>query len=82
MLRSEEQKLERLGLKVNACNDMPNGWRYFLENNMSNRYFTARAVRYNKETGYAIEGTGKTLCTRALFGTAFDRIKKHIAENS
>ena len=73
MLNSELKKIERIGLKVNDYTDI-NGYRYFLDHNSGNRYFTVRVL--NLETRKA-----KTLCTRGNLNTALDRAAKHIADH-
>lgn len=73
MLNSELKKIERTGLNINGYTDI-NGYRYFLDHNSGNRYFTVRVM--NLETGEA-----KTLCTRGNLNTALDRAMKHIEEH-
>lgn len=80
MLKSEQKKLDRIGIKINSWTDI-NGYRYWVDTNMNNKYFTVNVCRYDKETGNGIAGTNETLCTRALLNTAIEKVRKHIEEH-
>lgn len=73
MLPSEARKFEQAKLVINGYSDIGN-YRYFIDRNLSNWYFTVRVL--NLKTREA-----KTLCTRAKASTALGKALQHINDN-
>lgn len=70
MLKSEQKKLERAGFKINYPNKHGK-FEYWIESNMSNRYFTVRIFDTSDKKW-------QTLCTRANLDTALAKATEHI----